>query len=244
MTPAKESGTQSKVYKSIQCFNYPRSVTILLLKTRNNTQTKKRPNHSQNNSTQSGNFCIFQELPDVNVPNVVTLAWLSKAAHPTTKLNFDWTVDYSFFWSTQFDLRPGSHVQAEQSWDANLDTTNLITLDRSDDAYTFANQRQGAYENNLYIHQTHRVQSDTASVGIGMSGKGAFAVKSQPNMSIIMTPKPIYWVVFGYFEEGEIIDIAEVTESAYKVQFKGTTSMALEFTSQNIFKNIFTTLIP
>jgi hypothetical protein len=190
----------------------------------------------QNNSTQSGDFCIFQEIPDVNVPNVVTLAWLSKPAHPTTKLTFDWKIDYSFFWSTQRDLKAGSHVKAEQSWEANLDTNNLITLDRSGNAYTFSNQRQGEYEGNLYIHQTGRVQSDDASVGIAMSGKGAFAVQSQPNMKIIMTPKPTYYIVFGYFEEGDVIDIAEVTESAYKIQFKGTTSIGLEFTSANMFK--------
>jgi len=190
----------------------------------------------ENNSTQSGDFCIFQEVPDVNVPNVVTLAWLSKTGHPTTKITFDWLIDYSFFWSTQTDLVAGAHVKAEQCWKANLATGNLLDLDRYDGAYTFTRQRQGEYEGNLYINQTGRVQSDDASVGIAMSGKGAFAVKSQPNMKIIMTPKPTYYVVFGYFEEGDVIDIAEVTESAYKIQFKGTTSMALEFTPENMFK--------
>lgn len=190
-----------------------------------------------NQSTQSGDFCIFQEIPDVNVPNIVTLAWLSKTAHPTSVLTFDWSLDYSFFWSTQRDLRAGARVKAVQSWPANLTTNNKVTLDRSDDAYTFVDLTQGAYGGNLYIHQTGQVQSDDASVGIAMSGKGAFAVSSQPNMNIIMTPKPTYYVVFGQFIEGEVIDIAEVTNSAYKVEFKGTTSMSLVFNANNIFQN-------
>lgn len=191
----------------------------------------------ENQSTQTGDFCIFQEIPDINVPNVVTLAWLSKAAHPTTTLTFDWTVDYSFFWSTQRDLKSGAHVAAEQSWECNLDTYNKVTLERSCNAYTFVNQVQGAYPGNLYIKQTGSVQSDDASVGVAMSGKGAFAVQSQPNMNIIMTPKPTYYVVFGYFEEGTVIDIAEVNDMAFPVQFKGTTSKELIFTAENVFKN-------
>lgn len=190
-----------------------------------------------NQSTQCGDFCIFQETPDINVPNIVTLAWLSKTAHPTTLVTFDWDLDYSFFWSTQRNLTAGAHVKAEQSWPANLNTNNKITLDRINDAYTFADPRQGAYGGNLYIHQTGQVQSDDASVGVAMSGKGAFAVMSQPNMNIIMTPKPTYYVVFGNFTEGDVIDIAEVSASAYKVEFKGTTSRSLVFTSNNIFKN-------
>jgi rhizosphere induced protein len=191
----------------------------------------------ENQSTQTGDFCIFQEMPDINVPNIVTLAWLSKTAHPTTTLTFDWTVDYSFFWSTQKDLQAGAHVSVVQTWPCNLDTYNQVTLDRSCNAYTFTSQEQGAYPGNLYIQQTGNIQSNGASVGVAMSGKGAFAVQSQPNMKIIMTPKPTYYVVFGSFEEGTVIDIGEITETAYPVQFKGTQSKELVFTAENVFKS-------
>lgn len=190
----------------------------------------------KNESTQCGNFCIFQEVPDVNIPNIVTLAWLSKTAHPTTQVTFDWKLAYSFFWSTHTNLSAGAKVTAAQSWRANLDTINKVTFDRINNAYTFTNQTQGAYNGNLYIEQTGQVQANDASVGVAMSGKGAFALMSQPNMRIIMTPKPTYYVVFGNFTEGEIIDIGEVAESAYKVQFKGTTSKSLNFTASNVFE--------
>ena len=189
-----------------------------------------------NNSTQSGSFCIFQEVPDTNVPNVTTLAWLAKPAHPTTELEFEWALDYNFAWTKKTDLKPGTIVNTSQAWSANLETLNKVEFDYTDGAYTFANQTQGAYEGNLYIDQTQRVQSDDASVGIGMSGKGTFLVGSQPNMKIIMTPKPTYWLIFGYFQEGEVLDIAEVTENACRLQYKGTTNMNVSFEADNTWK--------
>ena len=190
----------------------------------------------QNNSPQTGSFCVFQSMPDVNIPNVVCLAWLAKPAHPTTHLKFEWNLDYSFVWSTTTKLRPGTRVIANQSWDANLNTENKVNFDKTSGAYTFENQRQGSYEGNLYINQTQRVQSKEASVGIGMSGRGTFMVHSQPNMSIVMRPKPKYWLVFGDFKEGEVLDMGRVTETAYEIQFKGTTSRSVDFLADNTWR--------
>ena len=190
----------------------------------------------QNNSTQSGSFCIFQEAPDINVPGITTMAWLAKMCHPTTDLEFNWSLDYSFVWSNTTNLKPGTIVKTSQDWDANLNTKNKITFDYVDNAYTFKGEKQGDYEGNLYIDQTKAVQPKAASVGIGMSGKGTFMIPSQPNMKIIMTPKPTYWLVFGDFVEGEILDITQVSEQALKLQYKGTEDMSVEFNGDNTWK--------
>ena len=187
----------------------------------------------QNNSTQTGSFCIFQELPDVNVPGITTLAWLAKPAHPTSHLEFEWGIDYSFVWSKTTDLEPGTIVKTSQSWNANLSTLNHVNFNYADGAYTFSDASQGDYEGNLYIDQTKRVVSNDASVGIGMSGKGAFYVPSQPNMKVIFTPKPTYWLIFGNFEEGEVIDITKVTDNALRLQYKGTKVMNVELNGSN-----------
>ena len=191
-----------------------------------------------NNSTQTGCFCIFQEQPDVNMPGITTLAWLAKPAHPSTLLEFEWGLDYNFVWSKSTNLRPGTIVKTSQAWDANLSTLNKVKFDLASGAYTFSDQAQGAHEGNLYIEQTKRVSSNDASVGIGMSGKGTFLVPSQPNMNIIMTPKPTYWLVFGDFKEGEVLDTTTITETALRLQYKGTTSMNVEFTGNNTWNNL------
>ncbi|MBL4773401.1 MAG: hypothetical protein JKX98_07300 [Alcanivoracaceae bacterium] len=189
----------------------------------------------KNNSTQSGSFCIFQQLPDVNVPGITTMAWLAKMSHPTTALTFNWSLSYSFVWSNITNLVPGTVVKASQNWDANLTTQNKITFDYLDNAYTFRGLDQGGSGGNLYIDQTKSVQSNAASVGIGMSGKGTFLIPSQPNMKIIMTPKPVYWLIFGDFVEGEILDITEVTKNTLKLPYKSTQTMNVEFGSDNNF---------
>ena len=187
----------------------------------------------KNNSTQSGSFCIYQEAPDINLPGITTLAWLAKPAHPSTLLEFEWYLQYCFVWSKTTDLRPGTIVKSSQAWDANLSTLNHVNFDYAGGAYTFKDPSQGDYEGNLYVDQSKRVVSNDASVGIGMSGKGAFVVPSQPNMKVIMTPKPTYWLLFGDFDEGEILDVTQVTENAVKLQYKGTKVLNVEFTGNN-----------
>lgn len=192
----------------------------------------------QNNSTQTGSFCVFQEQPDINLPGITTLAWLAKPAHPSTLLEFEWGLDYSFVWSKSTNLKPGTIVKTSQAWDANLSTMNKVKFDLSDGAYTFADQEQGAHEDNLYIEQTNRITSNDACVGIGMSGKGTFLVSSQPNMNIIMTPKPTYWLVFGDFKEGEVLDTTKITETALRLEYKGTRAMNVEFTGNNTWNKL------
>ncbi len=191
-----------------------------------------------NNSSQTGSFCIFQESPDVNEIEIATLAWLAKEAHPTTKLLFDWTLDYSFIWSRTKSLEPGTKVFASQSWDANLKTQNKVEFDYNSNAYTFDDQAQGEQEGTLYINQSQRIKSGEVSLGIGMSGKGTFVVGSQPNMQVMMRPKPAYWIVFGNYTEGEILDIGTVTPNAYKLEYRGVTDLEIEFTAKNTWKEL------
>ncbi|MCY4046382.1 MAG: hypothetical protein OXE99_15070 [Cellvibrionales bacterium] len=192
----------------------------------------------KNNSSQSGSFCIFQEAPDTNQIELVTLAWLAKQAHPTTQLTFDWKVDYNFLWTNATALEAGTQVKANQTWDANLQTQNSVVLNKKNGAYTFEDLDQGEYEGTLYINQAQRVESRGVSVGIGMSGKGAFVVPSQPNMQLMMRPKPTYWIVFGDYKEGAVLDIGKVSQEAYKLEYKGVTDLAVEFTAKNNWKAI------
>jgi len=186
-----------------------------------------------NDSTQVGDFCIFQQTPDTNVSNLLTLAWLSKSAHPSTLLEFEWQLDYNFVWTKQTRLRAGTVVHTSQAWDANLMTQNKVDFDLTDNAYTFESLGQGGYEGNLYINQSQRVNTREAYVGVGMSGKGTFLVESQPNMKVVMTPKPTYWLIFGNYKEGQVLDLSTVTDTACRLEYKGTTNMNVVLKSDN-----------
>jgi len=186
-----------------------------------------------NDSLQSGDFCIFQTMPEINIANIVSLAWLSKAASPTTKLLFQWQTDLDFVWTNATTAQSGATVSACQSWPATTIKNNKVELDKVNGAYGFTNQTTSDSPGNLIIEQRPNVLANEISVGIGMGGKATFAVPSQPNMQIMMSPKPNYWLCFGSFKQGESVDVASISKYACKLDFKTTTNMAVSFGVNN-----------
>ncbi len=188
-------------------------------------------------STITGNVCIFQEMPDTNASKILTLAWLSKRAHHGTQLLFDWTLDYNFKWGTKGSLGRTAHFAASQTVPANLSTNNQISFNYEDGAYKFSETSQNpSSEVNLYINQGGNVKSNDALVGIGMSGSGSFVVESQPNLKLIFRPKPVYYVIFGDFIQGQIMDITELS-NVHKLVYDGTTDKHLTLTDKNVWKS-------
>ena len=168
----------------------------------------------KNNSSNPGHGCVFQKDPDVNLPDVMSLAWFSKYTHPTTVQTFKWQINYDFVWAETGKLQAGVVFSTAQIWDANLSTTNKVTLTNQGGAYTFKDQTQGSLQGNLYIWEDNTIPLKQASVGIGMSGAGVFAVQAQPNMNLVFRPHPKYWIAFGNYMPGEVLDISMMTNDA------------------------------
>lgn len=182
----------------------------------------------KNNSDMSGDACIYQTDPDITDPNVMSLAWFSKAAHPTTRVLFTWQVNYSFVWSNTGLLKPGVVFIASQAWDADLSMKNQVGFTYQANAHTFKDLTQGPRNGSLYINQDNSIPPQIASVGIGMSGSGTFVRQAEPNIDLVFTPHPEYWITFGTFTEGQVLDITEITHPA-----------ALEF-PPNVYKLVAT----
>ncbi len=174
-----------------------------------------------NDSTNFQDMCVYQEDPNIGVPNVLSLAWFAKPAYPTTTVMFRWTIDYSFLWSETGMLVPGVYFDASQTWPADPSivtpataTTpgNQIGFTHPQGAYTFVSEEmRGAQNGSLYIVQNSDVPLKQASVGIGMSGAGTFAVQAQPNLNLTFTPHPAYYLAAGTFEQGEVLDIGSIS---------------------------------
>jgi hypothetical protein len=175
-----------------------------------------------NNSSNAWSACVYQTDPDINLPNVQSLAWFAEVAAPTTNLVFDWQINYAFTWAETGALIPGVVYKASQTWAADLTSTNQVNFKQPQSAqgpyYTLENQRQGPNGGSLYITEDHTVGLGQASIGVAMSGAGVFAVEAEPNLNLIFTPHPIYWITFGQFVQGQVMDITEVTNSA-AIQF-------------------------
>lgn len=170
-----------------------------------------------NNSTNSGSIVLFQQDQNVGVSGAMSLVWFSKRVHPNTSGYFSWTVNYNFVWSKTGVLKPGVQFFASQAPEADLTATNSIGF-TFDGAYDFVNQTAGSLQGNLYIKQDGTIPLNQVSVGIGMSGVGTFAVQAQPNTDLTFTPNPEYWICFGNFEQGEVLNVQEMAY-AFPVQF-------------------------
>jgi hypothetical protein len=186
-----------------------------------------------NNSTQIGSICVFQSDPNVNNPQVLSLAWFTKVVAPRTRTKFTWTIDYSFVWAETGQLIPGIIFDASQTFAADLSTTNQITFTSSGGAFDFINQTAGPAAGSLYIMEDRSIPLNIASVGIGMSGAGTFAVPSQPNMTLIFSPHPKYWITFGNYTRGEVLDITSISQKAQVAFPSNVFSMTATFGADN-----------
>lgn len=159
-----------------------------------------------NNSSNTGDTCVYQQDPDLGVANAMPLAWMAKRGHPQTTIVFRWCVLYDFVWSESGLLAPGAVVDASQTFEADLQNANQITLTFTDGAYTFINQMKGPQPGKLYVLQDQSIPLRQACVGIGMSGLGTFVVQAQPNIGLTFTPHPRYYLTFGEYQQGEVLE--------------------------------------
>jgi hypothetical protein len=167
-----------------------------------------------NNSSQNGAACVFQRDPNLGVPNAMPLAWFARWAGPSTRVNFQWTTDYSFVWGQVGQLVPGVTFMSAQMWPADLSTRNMVTFSTAGGNIGFQNPTQGPSPGSLYINEAPTVFPNMAAVGIGMSGSATFVAQAMPNMMLVFTPHPQYWIAFGNFEQGQVLDPYQITNAA------------------------------
>lgn len=163
-----------------------------------------------NHSSMSGAFAIFQKTPDILVPGMMSLAWMTKNTHPNTQVNFDWSTDYNFVWDETGELVPGITAEASQVVAADLTSANSIVLSYDEWGFSFSKTAAEANPGSLLIKEDATVPPMLASVGIGMSGSPTFLVQAQPNINLVFTPHPEYWVAFGNFSQGQVLEMDEI----------------------------------
>lgn len=167
-----------------------------------------------NNSGQTGSICVFQSDANSNDSQVLALAWFAKKVIPLTKVYFTWTTDYEFVWAEIGFLVPGVIFEAGQTIAADLSKTNQITFTNQDGAFGFTDQTAGPGSGSLYIRTDGSVPPNLAAVGIGMSGAPTFAAPALPNQTVIFSPQPKYWITFGDYLAGEVLNVTATAEKA------------------------------
>ena len=197
----------------------------------------------QNNSSNPWTAAIYQNDPDINNPEVMSLAWFAKKANPTTKVQFSWTIDYGFVWSETGKLNDGVIFTASQDWSADLTTSNRVGFTDENGAFTFENQVQGPVPGTLSIAQDKTIPANTASVGVSMSGAGTYVVQAQPNITASFTPHPNYWITFGTYTQGEVMNIGQLTNEAEVAFPPNVYSMTAILSMQNTWSVVPTSQV-
>lgn len=188
-----------------------------------------------NNSTQFGSVCLFQTDPTAADPNIMALAWLTKAAFPTTRVAITWTSDYDFFWSETGSLATGVSVESSQAWPVNPQQANHVTFTHENAAYTFTDPKLDQSHPGLIIDETSAVPPGVARVGIAMAGAPVLLVKAQPNMTLMFSPHPKYWIAFGDYHQGQAIEFGAISNKAEVVFPPGIYTMNVTLNPDNTF---------
>jgi hypothetical protein len=183
---------------------------------------------TNDSSIDNANAIVFQQDPSLP-SDVVSLAWLTKMCHVGSWVTLSWTLDFCFVWGQTGTLSPGVNYVSGDVVPADLVSNNQITLSYIDNGFEFgpisANKTQGS----LFVPEDTTVPGfgnpNQGNVGIGMYGKGTFVCPTQatgPGGGRQFTIHPQYWVAFGNFQAGEVVD-ESVLYFPYEVEFKDGT---------------------
>ena len=144
----------------------------------------------------------------------LTLAWYVLGCNPGNYANFTWTVDYSLSWSQQGTLAPGVKFVTGGSSPVNTSTGDRIKFALSGPAYTFQGKAASAGAvGTCGVNSDNTVENGVCSVAISVAGKPVAAIPIQPNSAITFTPLPKYYLSFGSFVEGTVVDVATMVNS-------------------------------
>lgn len=169
--------------------------------------------HITNHSAHNDSFMVFQNDPGSFDSNAMALAWFSKFSNPgpNVLVTFTWTIDWGFSWADSGSLAPGVLYAAADQVPATSNT-NMIPLSFNG-AYQFGLQTAGANPNLFYIAEDPSIPvASSASVGITMSGSTVYATQARPNTNITATPHPVYYLAYGNYQAGQVIDISTVNK--------------------------------
>jgi rhizosphere induced protein len=189
----------------------------------------------RNDSPFPMNVCLYQTDPNLSGPSVRSLAWFVKRSDPGTSIDFRWTTDRCFVWARTGNLDPGVVFTPVQVCDADLSTFNDVTFtfDAGYQGGNFAlvNQMAGPQPGNLYLRTTSTIPFRQAAVGVGMSGRGTLVQQASPNRQTTFTSPPRYWMAFGDFTEGAVLDVESI-RNPWEIM-RGVTSMTATLNADN-----------
>jgi hypothetical protein len=162
----------------------------------------------ENHAKHSATFMVFQNDPGSLSGDALALAWFSKFSNPGATEKFSWQISWGFCWADTGTLAAGVTFSSDQQQDTSLG--NEYTLSYNG-AYELTTPTQGPDPSRLYIREDSSIPVDsTAAVGITMFGSPVYAVQAMPNTNLTFSPHPQYFLAYGDFVPGQVLDLSTV----------------------------------
>jgi hypothetical protein len=132
-------------------------------------------------------------------------------------------LNFSFAWAESGELVPGVFFEAGEIIEADPSDKekSKAYFDRQNDAYLFwtrgdaSDPAKGA----LSITTSGNIPNERASIGVGINGKAALAVNATPNYQFTFIPKIQYFLAFGSFREGVVLNLNSMVRNICKIEF-------------------------
>ncbi|OOV94731.1 hypothetical protein [Pseudomonas sp. MF4836] len=170
-----------------------------------------------NNSSSSGNACVYQDSANVTLNNgdgFQTLAWMVMGANPGTQIKFVWSLSYDLVWF-DYDSPLTQQIIAAPPG-------NQVTLSQNQYGYTFSKPSSGTAGSLVIKADATVAPVNNVICGIGLDGAGTFGVKPQPNQAGTFTPctGPLtYWISFGYNGATNDVIVPEALNLSQQITF-------------------------
>lgn len=191
-----------------------------------------------NQASNSAYFMVYQNDPTLWDPNALSIAWFAKFSNPspTSKVKFSWGVDWGFSWGDTGKLQAGVQYDASETYAPQGNNDNLITLDYNG-AYFFGKPGSGVDPDRFYMQESKNIPvGSSASVGVTMSGNTVYAVQARPNQNLTFSPHPTYYLAYGSYEEGTVIDVSTINNPLQLIYPTGVYSLSTTLNADNTWK--------
>lgn len=162
-----------------------------------------------NQASHSAYLAVFQNDPTQWSPHAMPLAWFAKFSRPMSRIRFEWGDDIGLSWAETGELRPGMQFCASETYDPAGDNNQISLVYNG--SYHFVNPDHGPDPSGLHLAGSASIPPRSqAAVGVTMSGSTVYVTQARPNQSLTFSPHPQYFIAYGNYEEGEVIDVSTI----------------------------------
>ncbi|TDC84064.1 hypothetical protein [Actinomadura sp. 7K507] len=187
-------------------------------------------------------FAVVAELPEARTAGALSVAWLTQVIHPGNRYTYRWAIEWGFAWSA-------SGTAKDYQWAANgslpadpaSSTQCAVGFDYTGGDFQLKPVTRSPAPNNsqLWVEDSSAIPEPSiqpSSVAVTLNGQPTCVTEAGPNLEHIFTLHPSYYIVAGAFEQGQIIDVAGLTQVQELEYDDGVAALTVVLNDDNTWK--------